>query len=141
MGHGRGCRLGYAPWSSRSGTKLPVSLPSASPLPCWGRCRAPIWPRIRHPCEGQPDFLPPIRSTVATVERLFSAIGVSVAKKRRRSKAETLADLAFAKMNIELSQAALRILLLLLAITTIRSLGDTRVVHMNNVNNSSGFNT
>jgi hypothetical protein len=40
-------------------------------------------------------------STSATVERLFSAVGIAFSKKRRSSEAETLADIAFAKMNVD----------------------------------------
>ena len=40
-------------------------------------------------------------ATSATVECLFSAVGISFSDKRRRAKAETLADIAFTKMNVE----------------------------------------
>ena len=40
-------------------------------------------------------------ATSATVERLFSAVGISFSKKRQSSSAETLADLAFTKMNVD----------------------------------------
>ena len=36
----------------------------------------------------------------ASVERLFSIIGICFSDKRQRSKASTLADLAFAKINV-----------------------------------------
>ena len=60
--------MGYAPRSSRSGSIPPVSLPSASPLPCWGRSRAPIWPRIRHPAATQTQFFTPICGTVSFLQ-------------------------------------------------------------------------
>ena len=40
-------------------------------------------------------------ATSATVERLFSAVGIFFSKKRRNTKAETLQNLTFAKMNVE----------------------------------------
>ena len=58
MGHGRGCRLGYAPKLSRSGAIPPVSLPSASPLPRWGCSRAPIWPKDPPSREAKRSFTP-----------------------------------------------------------------------------------
>ena len=39
-------------------------------------------------------------ATSATVERLFSRVGISFAKKRRSAGPATLADLAFANANL-----------------------------------------
>ena len=36
----------------------------------------------------------------ATVERLFSVVGMSYSDKRKRSHADTLEDLAFTKLNL-----------------------------------------
>ena len=39
-------------------------------------------------------------ATSATVERLFSVVGISFADKRKSAHADTLADLAFTKLNV-----------------------------------------
>ena len=41
-----------------------------------------------------------VPATSATVERLFSAVGFEFADWRKRASAETLANLAFAKLNL-----------------------------------------
>ena len=40
-------------------------------------------------------------STSATVERLFSAVGLAYAEKRQKGEADTLSDLTFTKMNVD----------------------------------------
>ena len=40
-------------------------------------------------------------ATSATVEWLFSAVGITFSAKRRRSSADTLADIAFANLNLD----------------------------------------
>ena len=40
-------------------------------------------------------------ATSATVERLFSAVGLAFSDKRQRGEAKTLANLLFAKMNVD----------------------------------------
>ena len=39
-------------------------------------------------------------ATSASVERLFSLVGICFSDKRKRSEASTLADLVFAKINV-----------------------------------------
>ena len=39
-------------------------------------------------------------ATSATVERLFSVVGICFSDKRKSSQAETLSDLVFTKMNV-----------------------------------------
>ena len=41
-----------------------------------------------------------VPATLATVERLFSAVGFAFADRRKGASAETLANLAFAKLNL-----------------------------------------
>ena len=46
-----------------------------------------------------------VPATSATVERLFSVVGVAFADRRKRASAsETLANLAFAKLNLPTSK-------------------------------------
>ena len=40
-------------------------------------------------------------ATSATVERLFSAVGIAFSKLRKSSKAETLSNIAFTNLNVE----------------------------------------
>ena len=40
-------------------------------------------------------------ATSATVERLFSQVGIAFSDRRKSSKASTIADLLFTKLNIE----------------------------------------
>ena len=40
-------------------------------------------------------------ATSATVERLFSQVGIAFSDKRKSSGADTIADLIFTKMNVE----------------------------------------
>ena len=40
-------------------------------------------------------------ATSATVERLFSSVGISFSSKRRNAKSDTLANIAFIKMNLD----------------------------------------
>ena len=40
-------------------------------------------------------------ATSATVERLFSAVGLAFSDQRKRSSADTLADMAFTKLNLD----------------------------------------
>ena len=37
----------------------------------------------------------------ATVERLFSQVGIAFLSRRKSAKAETLTDIVFTKMNVE----------------------------------------
>ena len=39
-------------------------------------------------------------ATSATVERLFSQVGIAFGKKRKRAEAATLEDIMFARMNL-----------------------------------------
>ena len=39
-------------------------------------------------------------ATSATVERLFSSVGIAFSDKRKRSQADTLSDILFTKMNV-----------------------------------------
>ena len=40
-------------------------------------------------------------ATSATVERLFSSVGIAFADKRKSSHADTLSDIIFTKMNVD----------------------------------------
>ena len=40
-------------------------------------------------------------ATSATVERLFSAVGLAFSDQRKSSSADTLADIAFTKLNLD----------------------------------------
>ena len=40
-------------------------------------------------------------ATSATVERLFSAVGLAFSNRRKSSSADTLADMAFTKLNLD----------------------------------------
>ena len=42
-----------------------------------------------------------VPASSATVERLFSVVGMAFADKRKSAHAETLAELAFTKLNLE----------------------------------------
>jgi hypothetical protein len=45
-----------------------------------------------------------VPATSATVERLFSVVGFAFADRRKSQSAETLANLAFAKLNLPTSK-------------------------------------
>ena len=52
--------------------------------------------------EGQqPEQYLGCPATSATVERLFSSVGIAFADKRKRSHADTLSDIIFTKMNVD----------------------------------------
>jgi len=40
-------------------------------------------------------------ATSASVERLFSIVGINFSKKRKSSESATLADIVFTKVNVE----------------------------------------
>ena len=48
-----------------------------------------------------------VPATSATVERLFSVVGFAFADRRKSQSAETLANLAFAKLNLPILQTSM----------------------------------